>query len=261
MSDKYFDSNGRCITSFSKSDVYKNSRKYFKLEEDRIKKIELKEIFLNLKNFLCPDTILDFSQFKDKINNIKKEIKKNQDYENLLNNVSIPFILPKNQKNDIGENIKTKYLPALLKSFEKNFPKHNFKNHCKDDLKGQIAIWKNSKYEKLINKLKSDDVVGLLFPSLNEFSFPAAIETIQKLPENFILAGGYEIISSMIGCPSLLRRNRGYPPLLWFSSLHNAKDKNICYHLEPYGYNLTFNKRVHLNQAAEYWWHSLVVLG
>jgi len=42
-----------------------------------------------------------------------------------------------------------------------------------------------------------------------------------------------------------------------------AKDNtnpNIGYFIEPYGYNLTFNKRPHFNQAAEYWWHSLSIV-
>ena len=121
-------------------------------------------------------------------------------------------------------------------------------------------MWKNTRNEKIIKKIKSQDVVGLLFPCLNEFSFPAAIETINNLPENFILAGAYEIMSSAICFPDLLRRDDGYPPLLWFSSNYNSENQNISYHLEQYGYNLTFNKRAHLDLASEYWCHSLVVV-
>ena len=75
-----------------------------------------------------------------------------------------------------------------------------------------------------------------------------------------MLAGGYEIMSALIGSPSILRRDDGYPPLLWFSSLKNANDKNIGYHIEPYGYNLTINRRAHIDSAAEYWWHSVVII-
>lgn len=261
MINKFFDEDGRCLTSFSKSPAYKNSRKYFRIETDRIKKISLKENFENLKTFLCPEVDLNLSQFENRINKIKQNIKKDESCKNLLNGVFVPFILPNNKIDDLGENISKKYLPALSNSFQNKFPNYNFVNHCKDDLKNQIGMWKNSRYEKLINNLKSDFIIGLLFPCLNEFSFPAAIETINNLPDNMILAGGYEILSSIIGCPSLLRRDQGYPPLLWFSSLKNVKDNNICYHVEPYGYNLTFNKRAHLNQATEYWWHSLVIIG
>ena len=41
----------------------------------------------------------------------------------------------------------------------------------------------------------------------------------------------------------------------------NETDKEkIGYHIESYGYNLTFNKRPHLGNVAEYWAHSLIVL-
>ena len=261
MSDKYFDADGRCVTVFAESEVYKKSRKYFQLNVNNINKFPIKENYNNLKKFLCSDVDISFKEFEIIINKLKKDLEANDKYKNILNGISVPFILPKNSNDDIGTNIIDKYLPALSKSFKNFYPEFEFKNHCKENIKNQVGIWNNSKYEKIIEKLKDSFVIGLLFPNLNEFSFPAAIETVEKLPENFILAGGYEIISAFVGCPSLLRRDVGYPPLLWFSSLHNLNDDNLCYHLEQYGYNLTFNKRAHLNQAAEYWWHSLVVIG
>jgi len=80
------------------------------------------------------------------------------------------------------------------------------------------------------------------------------------LPEKFVLSGGYEIISALIGTPEMLFDKDKYTPLLWFSSMKNFDDENISYHIEPYGYNITLNERAHLNQAAEYWWHSLSIL-
>ena len=260
MSIKYFDADGRCVASFTKNDVYKDSRKYFQLDKNRIKNIQLNENFDNIKKFLCPDLSINFNQFKNGIEQLKEGLKKNEDFNNLLNNTSIPFILPKSNDEDVGSNIAKNYLPALEKSFKNSFPKYDFKNHCKDNLSNKIKIWKNSRYDKITDKIKTDEVIGLIFPCLNEFSFPAAIETLKNLPENFILAGGYEIISALVGCPSLLKKDKGYPPLLWLSSLHNSEDNNICYHLEPYGYNLTFNRRAHLNKAAEYWWHSIAII-
>jgi hypothetical protein len=35
----------------------------------------------------------------------------------------------------------------------------------------------------------------------------------------------------------------------------------VGYHFEAYGHNLTFNRRPHFGQAAEYWASGLVVLG
>ena len=35
MSIKYFDADGRCVASFTKNDVYKDSRKYFQLDKNK----------------------------------------------------------------------------------------------------------------------------------------------------------------------------------------------------------------------------------
>ena len=51
---------------------------------------------------------------------------------------------------------------------------------------------------------------------------------------------------------------KGYPPLLWLSGLASTADEG--HYFEAYGYNLTFNRRMHFGQAAEYWDSGLVVL-
>ena len=260
MSEKYFQLDGRCATNLTKHKVYSKSRKYFELDKDRVKNISIDKIYDNYKKFLNIDPKLSNERFGKEISEIKQKLQNNQDHKNILNGISIPFILPKNDQDDIGENLQKIYLPALKKAFSDVFSNYEFINHCKQDLKNKIKLWNNTRNEKILKKLKSEDVVGLLFPCLNEFSFPAAIETLNNLPDCFLLAGAYEVIASLIGYPALLRRDKGYPPLLWFSSLRNSENSNISYHLEPYGYNLTFNKRAHLNLAAEYWWHSLVVV-
>ena len=52
-------------------------------------------------------------------------------------------------------------------------------------------------FKSEIHQLKKQNLTGILFPALNEFSFPAALETVSKLPDHMILAGGYEIMASM----------------------------------------------------------------
>ena len=63
------------------------------------------------------------------------------------------------------------------------------------------------------------------------------------MPEDFNLSGPYEIFSSLIGFPNLLYKKEKYPPLLWISSIKDKYSNDTGYHIEPYGYNLTFNKR------------------
>jgi len=260
MSNNFFDVNGRCVTNLTKHKVYQKSRNYFQLDKKRVLSYTNNKIFNNLKNYLCKNIDFNETEFENKIINIKNQIKKDNTISNILNGYSIPFIIPKLENEDIGTNIEEVFIPALQLSFKNEFEEFELINHIKTSLKNQLDSWTDSKYEKITEKLKNQNITGLLFPSLNEFSFPAAIETVSKLPENIMLAGGYEIMSALIGSPSILRRDDGYPRLLWFSSLKSAKDNNIGYHIEPYGYNLTLNRRAHINSAAEYWWHSVVII-
>ena len=260
MSNNFFDANGRCVTNLTKHQVYQKSRNYFQLDKKKVLGYNNNKIFNNLKNYLCKNLNFNETEFEKKIINIKDKIKKDDKISNILKGFSIPFIIPKLENDDIGTNIEEIFIPALQSSFKNEFEQFELINHIKNSLKNQLDIWTGSKYEKITERLNKQNITGLLFPSLNEFSFPAAIETVSKLPENIMLAGGYEIMSALIGSPSILKRDDGYPPLLWFSSLKSVNDSNIGYHIEPYGYNLTLNRRAHIDNAAEYWWHSVVII-
>jgi hypothetical protein len=83
---------------------------------------------------------------------------------------------------------------------------------------------------------------------------------MQSLPEHFLLSGGYDTSAALVGTPDLLLRTDGYPPLLWLAAVQTDKPL-VAYHFEAYGYNLTFNRRVHFGQAAEYWNSGLTILG
>ena len=256
----FFDNKGRFLTDHISKKVIKNSRYYFSLDEEIKNKIDLKKIYNNSTKFFNIKFNISVNEFEQKINDIKSKLNDNENTKNILNGFSIPFILPKLSSKDIGLNIQEKLVPSLVKSYKEKFPDYEIQNHIKNDLKGQIDYWDKTRYEKIIINTQEKETIGILFPCLNEFSFPAAIEAIEKLPENFVLSGGYEIISALVGTPEFLFREDKYPPLLWFSSMKNIDDNNISYHLEPYGYNLTLNQRAHLSDAAEYWWHSVSVI-
>ena len=255
-----FDSKGRILADLTNFPAHKKSRYYFSLDENIKEKINLKNIYSNYEKNYQINLNVSFDEFESKINNLLKSISSNEKIKNISNGVGFPFIIPKLDSNDIGTNLKNVFIPALKKSYSKKFPKYDFTNHIKDDLSNKIDIWQGSRYEKILSDTLEKDVVGILYPCLTEFSFPAANDVLHKLPENFILSGGYEIFSAFIGTPEILFKKDKYPPLFWFSSMKNNIDNNLCYHLEPYGYNLTLNERAHLNQAAEYWWHSLSIL-
>ena len=140
MSDIFFDDDGRCTTALTKHKLYKKSRKYFQLDNKRIKNYKTDQIFNNLKKFLCKDLEFNSSEFEQKIISIKNNIKKDKKIENILNGISVPFIIPKLDDEDIGLNIEKTFFPALKNSFRNEFNEFNLINHLKDGLKNQIVV-------------------------------------------------------------------------------------------------------------------------
>ncbi len=261
LPEKLFDQLGRCSPELTSEEVIKKSRKYFYVDEAVREKLDDSEIFKNLKNYYNDQINIDYDEFIQRISKLRNKVEQDSSIKNIRNSINIPFILPIiKDHNDIGKDIDTLLIPKLIKSFKDKFPDYDFVNHCKVNLEGNISATKVSRYDQIIENLKTKNSVGILYLSLNEFSFQAAENVITKLPEYFYLTGPYELFSVLIGFPGLLLRNDKYPPLIWISSIKNNTNPNIGYVIEPYGYNLTFNKRPHFNQANEYWWHSLSIV-
>lgn len=251
-----FDSDGRYIIE-SEEYGYLYSRKYFALDKDNRDKINEKKIFTNLKENFNEKILISEQNFFDQLKEIDKKINKNEDYQNLKNCISVPFIIPKMESSDIGTNLEKTLLPALQSSYKKKFPEYDCINHIKDDFKGLMKLSKESRCEKIVENCLKKNIVGKIYFSLNEFSFLGAEKAISNMDKNFNLSGPYEVMSALVGVPDLLYNEEKYPPLLWFSAVKHAENTNIGFHIEPYGYNLHLNKRSHLNLVAEYWWHSI----
>ncbi len=249
----FFDQYGRCVPSPSlKANVYKESRQYFLIEQPEIDYSELYQRF-DLAFDIAKDLTLEEFQMRS------EKILDSLSDDMSTNGVTVPFILPKADYEDIGQALDNVYLKAVQQSYRTMFPDYSFVNHSPSDLAGMLSVAQGSRHEKLIDSMKKDIVVGHYFPCLLEYSVPAAIEQVAHLPEKFLLAGGFDTAAAFIGCPNLLLRNEGYPPLLWLSGLETEVGSG--YHFEAYGYDLTFNRRVHLDKVAEYWASGLVVLG
>lgn len=253
----FFDNKGRANTELTSKDVYKKSRYYFQINEDLKDKIDLKEIYKNLKENL--NISITFNDFEEKIKKIKEKVNGDEKTKNLSNCIGVPFIIPKVNVDDLSLVFKNIFLPAVTNSYKKKFPNYDFVDHVNDDFEKKFKILDGSRYSSFLEAVSKKDVVGIFYPSMNEFSYPAALDTIQKLPEIFSLCGPIDLASVLTGFPQLLSRNEKYPPMLWLSSIVDSKNQKVSYHFEPYGYNLTFNKRAHLDHVAEYWWHSIIV--
>lgn len=257
MGMMYFNEFGRCVPSDLEAAAHADSRRYFLLTQPEV---DYKKIYQRLNECFNFSEQLSLSEFERRAEAIVESLKGNAKYSNITHGVGVPFILPKASYDDIGETLEIVYLPAVDKSFNSKFPEYSSVNHCSESLNGKLSVAEGSRHEKLLLAMQEEVVVGYYFPALLEYSVPAAIEQVNKLPENFLLAGGYDTAAAFIGSPDLLLRLDGYPPLLWMSGLA-AEKESMAYHFEAYGYGLTFNRRAHLGKVAECWASGLVVLG
>ena len=213
------------------------------------------------RQFDCPGAI-SVDVFKHRAETILQELRADERCANLVNAVAVPFFLPQTPQatsRDLGAQLEHVYLPAVGLSFHEAFPNRAFVNHHKASLTGKLAIASGSRHEQLLHSMEAGVVVGYVFISLTEYSIPAAIEQLSELPPHVLLSGGADLSAAIVGSPDLLLRTDGYPPLIWLAALRTEAE-TAGYHYEAYGYDLNFNRRVHLNQAAEYWASALTVL-
>lgn len=249
----FFDEHGRCVPTTKAGNVQPKVRRYFRCDQPAI---NLETIYLRSKeNLGTPETSLE--SFKTKVEELLNTLRNDTAVCNILKGTYVPFILPRRAKGDIGKDIEKIYLPAVKKAFTANFKDYEFVNHQKSSIADKLYSTKQTRHPALLNKLSTQDVIGIFFPALDGYSLPAARNQVVTLPAQFSLAGGADTCAAFVSCPDLLLRREGYPPLLWFGALE-SNDNNEGFHLEAYGYNLTFNRRVHLGNADEYWANGLV---
>ena len=253
----HFDEYGRCLPRGIANATHEKSRRYFSIVQPVI---EYKHIYERLDNGFGIAVDISLLEFEQRAEAILGELRAEDDTANILKGVGIPFILPKAKYEDIGKAMETVYLNAVQQSFNNRFPEYEFINHYPQSLSDKLSVSKGSRHEKLIEAMKDDVVVGYFFPCLLEYSVPAARERMASLPEKFLLAGGYDLAAAFVSAPDMLMREDGYPPLLWLSGL-NADTEYAGFHFEAYGYDLNFNRRMHLGHVAEYWASGLVILG
>lgn len=253
-----FDLHGRCIPGDRlQKPAFTNSRRYFRFQQPVV---DFSVIYRRLVKHLALDADVTEAEFKSKVERILDSLQSDPATTALSQGVYVPFMLPKQGLADVGEQLESVYLPAVKASFEQTYPDKTFTNHHKDGLTGKLSIAVGSRHERLLDAQAEDVVVGVYFPSLMEYSVPAAIEKVSQLPERFLLAGGFDTAAAMIAAPDLLLRTDGYPPVLWMAALDSEK-AGVNYMFEAYGYHLTFNRKPHFDQAAESWTSGLVVLG
>lgn len=253
----FFDALGRCIPSGLTASAHRDTRRHFAITQP---KIDYPEIHARITKYLNIADAMSAAEFEQRAESILESLRADSQTRNIAEGIRVPFLLPKTVYDDLGEAIEKTYLEAVGGAFSEKLPKYSFVNHHKGGLAGKLSIEPGSRHERLVQAMGQAQVVGYYFPCLTEYSVPAAIEQIASLPAKFLLAGGFDTSATFIGTPDLLLRTDGYPPLLWLAAMRGEKDR-VGYHFEAYGYNLTFNRRLHFGEVAEYWASGLVVLG
>jgi hypothetical protein len=254
-----FDQYGRGLPVSVTAPAHQESRRWFQFRQPEV---DYGKIYARTVEHLAggktPQTTA--AEFESRAKAILARLQTEPALSNVTLGVGIPFLIPADDIVDYGQALEEKYIPGVAHSFKAALPDYDFTSHNTARLAGNISIAKESRHDRLVTTASKNDVVGFFFPSLLEYSVPAARQVMAALPDEFLLAGGIDTSAALIGSPDLFLRLDGYPPLIWLSALNGEKD-NIGYHFEAYGYNLTFNRRPHLGQAAEYWSSALVVLG
>ncbi|BBO99465.1 hypothetical protein SFSGTM_01740 [Sulfuriferula nivalis] len=250
-----FDDYGRCIPAADLAGaVHRKTRRYFTLTQPEI---DYAAIHARIQHLGADISVVSFQQRAEAI---LQGLRQHADTAAIVNGVGVPFFLPKATYADYGEALERDYLPAVQQAYADKLPQYDFTNHHKDGLAGKLSIAPSSRHELLLEAMQRGPVVGYFFPCLTEYAVPAAVEQVRHLPAQFLMAGGFDTCAAMMGSPDLLLRTDGYPPVLWLGAML-AESAKAGYHFEAYGYNLTFNRRVHFDRVAESWACGLVVLG
>ena len=217
---------------------------YYKIEKP---KIDYPTILERSKKFNGLRQDFSLNEFKEKAQGLLEDIKEDQNYENLLKGVHVPFVFEHiSKEQDVGRVLEDVLLPNLKNSFLDKYPENHFKAILQSDSKlpEQIKLDSTSNYRNLINASKLGPVVGWYFPqAFQEYDVKSQRSQLRYLesPKNteICLSGGMDIISSLIGCPELLISENHYSPILCMSAYVHS-DPRLVLLLKAYGPHLEF---------------------
>lgn len=240
-----FDEHGRADPRGLKAAAHLKSRRYFDLDRPTS---SLAEIHARITAEL-PGQYPDLRQFEAEVLRLRREIQADPATAWALRGVVVPFMLPQGCISDEGAALEEFYLGYVGRAFEQHQPGKVFKDHHRQSMTGLFKTVPGSRHDQLLARLNAGPLVGLYLPALREFSVPAALERTDTLPKGWTLSGGIDTAAALIAEPSLLIRRHGYAPLLWTAALHSKPGEG--HYFEAYGYDLTFNRRMHFDQCAE----------
>lgn len=263
---KFFNDTGRRLPSesmrvFGKiaNSTYHNPSYYYRIEDF---KFDYNSILKNSIDYGLINKEIDLNTFQSSCEELLKNIKIDSDFNNLLNGPYLPFIISEHNFDDLGEDLELNLLPKLNDSFNNKFPENHFKAILQSDseLKKNITIDPNSRYDIFIECVKKNTVVGWYFPcALQEFDVDSQRKQMLEIPsfQNICLSGGIDICASIIGSPDLLINSHNYAPILCMSA-YIHRDPRLVLLLKSYGPHLEFwcmtqMLQKNIKQVSEQW--------
>jgi hypothetical protein len=242
----WFDEHGRCDPRGLTKPVHLKSRRYFQIEQSSA---ALRDIYGRITKFL-PGHYPEFAEFEARVEALRQGVAGDAATKAALRGVVVPFMLPQCTISDEGAALEEFYLQFAARAFEAHHMGQEFKDHHKQALTGLMRTRTGSRHERLLEALETGPVIGLFLASaLSEYSVGAAVERVAALPENWLLAGGVDTAAALIAEPGLLLRRKGYAPMLWTAGLETREGEG--HYFEAYGYDMTFNRRMHFGECAE----------
>lgn len=238
----YFNKNGRRTSEGGFRVFSKESQNYYQLKQPEI---NYPKILENSIKFGGVSRDIKADQFQLVSEKLKKEIKANPDFENILNGVCIPFICKKlDSVKDLGKDLEVVELPGIQRSFTSMFPDRRFKAvlQSNSELSGSITLDPRARYEGFLEKCLAGHVIGWYFPqAMQEFDIESQRNQMTQLPtlNNICLSGGIDIAAAIIGSPELLMNEDFYAPILCMSAYVHS-DPRLVLLLKSYGPHMEF---------------------
>ncbi len=156
-------------------------------------------------------TEMSVPDFKVKAADLISQLEYDPRTKNLLNGPALPIILPKTEVDDLGTTTEV-FITAVGKSYCKEFTKRKFKNNHVGRLSKNICVAAKSRYEKLLEAVRKESIVGVYFPNaFLGFSVAAQRKLMDSLPEGFCLSGPIDMCMAFAMYPDVLCKNGNTP--------------------------------------------------
>ncbi len=174
--------------------------------------------------------IVNVADFEQQTKMLLGKIRGDDRIASILNGVHFPICIPKCEIGDYGLLVDELFLPAVKRAYEATFANRSFQNKIGRKLHGQLAIARECSQERLIEKMATGSVVGILFPvALQGYSVLAAREAMAKLPKGFVLSGVLDICVAMIEYSDVLARDDRVPTVVCAGTTWQG-DLSLCFH-------------------------------